>query len=86
MFPPGVRGTRTGSYGHPISAGRPQRTWTWGPRGQGAILLVNCDKDDPKSPSRDCMDGRVYDRDGTDHGNRASSFYRALCAAPGTCP
>ncbi|XP_021230372.1 protein-arginine deiminase type-1-like isoform X3 [Numida meleagris] len=24
-------------------------TWTWGPDGHGAILLVNCDRDDPKS-------------------------------------
>uniref|UniRef100_A0A674K4J5 protein-arginine deiminase n=1 Tax=Terrapene triunguis TaxID=2587831 RepID=A0A674K4J5_9SAUR len=24
-----------------------QREWTWGPDGQGAILLVNCDRDDP---------------------------------------
>lgn len=24
-------------------------TWTWGPDGHGAILLVNCDCDDPKS-------------------------------------
>lgn len=27
----------------------PQATWTWGPDGHGAILLVNCDCDDPKS-------------------------------------
>ncbi|XP_015738156.1 protein-arginine deiminase type-1-like [Coturnix japonica] len=24
-------------------------TWTWGPDGHGAILLVNCDRDDPKT-------------------------------------
>ncbi|NXJ06153.1 PADI3 deiminase, partial [Odontophorus gujanensis] len=24
-------------------------TWTWGPDGHGAILLVNCDRDDPRS-------------------------------------
>ncbi|NXH18853.1 PADI1 deiminase, partial [Bucco capensis] len=24
-------------------------TWTWGPDGHGAILLVNCDRDDPKA-------------------------------------
>ncbi|NXG40000.1 PADI1 deiminase, partial [Dromaius novaehollandiae] len=24
-----------------------KRTWTWGPEGHGAILLVNCDRDEP---------------------------------------
>uniref|UniRef100_A0A8C3SAA4 protein-arginine deiminase n=1 Tax=Chelydra serpentina TaxID=8475 RepID=A0A8C3SAA4_CHESE len=33
-----------------------QREWTWGPDGQGAILLVNCDRDDPKSSDMDNMD------------------------------
>lgn len=66
VLPQGVRGTCVGSYMYPISAGHPQRTWTWGPRGQGAILLVNCDKDNPKSSSRDCMDDRVRDREGKD--------------------
>uniref|UniRef100_A0A672UB19 protein-arginine deiminase n=1 Tax=Strigops habroptila TaxID=2489341 RepID=A0A672UB19_STRHB len=28
--------------------GRRGATWTWGPDGHGAILLVNCDRDDPK--------------------------------------
>ncbi|CAM5105539.1 unnamed protein product [Natator depressus] len=32
------------------------REWTWGPDGQGAILLVNCDRDDPKSSDMDNMD------------------------------
>ncbi|XP_048206300.1 protein-arginine deiminase type-4-like [Perognathus longimembris pacificus] len=36
-----------------------KRTWTWGPHGQGAILLVNCDKDNPKSSAPDCEDERV---------------------------
>lgn len=49
-----------------ISAGCPQRTWTWGPRGQGAILLVNCDKDNPNSSAMDCMDNKVLDREGKD--------------------
>ncbi|XP_074074392.1 protein-arginine deiminase type-4 [Macrotis lagotis] len=26
-----------------------KRNWTWGPHGHGAILLVNCDKDSPRS-------------------------------------
>lgn len=24
-----------------------QAKWTWGPNGQGAVLLVNCDRDSP---------------------------------------
>ncbi|NWX93895.1 PADI2 deiminase, partial [Nothoprocta pentlandii] len=28
-------------------AARPQGSWTWGPEGQGAILLVNCDRESP---------------------------------------
>ncbi|XP_036601068.1 protein-arginine deiminase type-4-like [Trichosurus vulpecula] len=30
-----------------------KRNWTWGPNGQGAVLLVNCDKDSPKSSTVD---------------------------------
>ncbi|KAM9116111.1 protein-arginine deiminase type-3-like isoform 2-T2 [Pangshura tecta] len=33
-----------------------KREWTWGPDGEGAILLVNCDRDDPKSSDMDNMD------------------------------
>uniref|UniRef100_F7CYE7 protein-arginine deiminase n=1 Tax=Monodelphis domestica TaxID=13616 RepID=F7CYE7_MONDO len=35
------------------------RNWTWGPHGQGAILLVNCDKDNPKSSTVDAKMERV---------------------------
>ncbi|NXN19110.1 PADI2 deiminase, partial [Indicator maculatus] len=28
-----------------------QATWSWGPDGHGAILLVNCDRDDPEASS-----------------------------------
>ncbi|KAM4872877.1 inactive protein-arginine deiminase type-6-like [Thomomys bottae] len=38
-----------------------KRTWTWGPSGQGPILLVNCDKDDPKSSAPDFEDEQVFD-------------------------
>lgn len=32
----------------------PQQTkWTWGPDGEGAILLVNCDRDGPSSEDVD---------------------------------
>uniref|UniRef100_A0A8B9B8U4 Protein-arginine deiminase n=1 Tax=Anser brachyrhynchus TaxID=132585 RepID=A0A8B9B8U4_9AVES len=37
----------------------PQATWTWGPDGHGAILLVNCDRDDPKSRVMDNRDTAV---------------------------
>ncbi|NXJ85934.1 PADI3 deiminase, partial [Trogon melanurus] len=34
-------------------------TWTWGPEGHGAILLVNCDRDDPKAELPDNRDTAV---------------------------
>ncbi|NXL53992.1 PADI1 deiminase, partial [Podilymbus podiceps] len=34
-------------------------TWTWGPDGHGAILLVNCDRDDPKAKMPDNRDTAV---------------------------
>ncbi|EFB22316.1 hypothetical protein PANDA_013304, partial [Ailuropoda melanoleuca] len=52
--------TRTGKV-NPAGAKKGQKTWTWGPRGQGAILLVNCDKDNPKSSTIDCRDDEVLD-------------------------
>ncbi|XP_066121261.1 protein-arginine deiminase type-4 [Saccopteryx bilineata] len=54
--------TRTGK-GKPTKARKNQRTWTWGPRGQGAILLVNCDKDNSKSSTTDCVDDQVLGRE-----------------------
>ncbi|KAM8796348.1 protein-arginine deiminase type-1-like [Eudromia elegans] len=36
------------------SKGKDKATWTWGPDGQGAVLLVNCDKDSPGSVGTDC--------------------------------
>uniref|UniRef100_A0A670ZWX0 protein-arginine deiminase n=1 Tax=Pseudonaja textilis TaxID=8673 RepID=A0A670ZWX0_PSETE len=32
----------------------PQTKWTWGPDGQGAVLLVNCDRDGPSYGNMDC--------------------------------
>ncbi|XP_012888838.1 PREDICTED: protein-arginine deiminase type-4 isoform X1 [Dipodomys ordii] len=52
--------TRTGKATS-TRAMKDQRTWTWGQGGQGAILLVNCDKDDPKSSAPDCEDDHVVD-------------------------
>lgn len=43
----------------------PQATWTWGPDGHGAILLVNCDRDDPKSRVMDNRDTAVRSYEGT---------------------
>ncbi|ERE81130.1 protein-arginine deiminase type-2-like protein [Cricetulus griseus] len=37
-------------------------SWTWGPEGQGAILLVNCDRDTPWLPKEDCSDEKVYSK------------------------
>ncbi|XP_016074917.1 PREDICTED: protein-arginine deiminase type-4 [Miniopterus natalensis] len=54
--------TRTGKA-KPTKARKNQRTWTWGPRGQGAILLVNCDRDNPKTPAMDCVDDKVLHRE-----------------------
>uniref|UniRef100_A0A8I3MRW5 Peptidyl arginine deiminase 4 n=1 Tax=Canis lupus familiaris TaxID=9615 RepID=A0A8I3MRW5_CANLF len=51
---------RTGKV-KPAGAKKGQRTWTWGPHGQGAILLVNCDRDQPKSSTMDCKDDEVVD-------------------------
>ncbi|KAM8927888.1 protein-arginine deiminase type-1-like [Pelodytes ibericus] len=34
-------------------------TWTWGPNGKGAILLVNCDRDRDDSGGMDSEDGGV---------------------------
>ncbi|XP_012517928.1 PREDICTED: protein-arginine deiminase type-2 [Propithecus coquereli] len=38
-------------------------SWTWGPEGQGAILLVNCDRDTPWLPKEDYSDEKVYSRE-----------------------
>ncbi|XP_009994089.1 PREDICTED: protein-arginine deiminase type-1-like [Chaetura pelagica] len=33
--------------------------WTWGPDGHGAILLVNCDRDDPEAETPDNRDDTI---------------------------
>ncbi|NXC48628.1 PADI2 deiminase, partial [Penelope pileata] len=38
-------------------------SWTWGPEGHGAILLVTCDRDSPLSPAPDCNDERVFGKE-----------------------
>ncbi|NXD17995.1 PADI2 deiminase, partial [Nothocercus nigrocapillus] len=38
-------------------------TWTWGPEGHGAVLLVNCDRESPLAPALDCDDERVFDKE-----------------------
>ncbi|XP_055253026.1 protein-arginine deiminase type-4-like isoform X1 [Moschus berezovskii] len=54
--------SRTGKV-KPTGSVKDQRAWTWGPRGQGAILLVNCDRDSPDSPAVDYKDDQL---DGND--------------------
>lgn len=41
-----------------------QASWTWGPEGHGAILLVSCDRESPLSPAPDCDDERVFSKEG----------------------
>lgn len=41
-----------------------QASWTWGPEGHGAILLVTCDRDSPLSPAPDCDEERVFSKEG----------------------
>ncbi|XP_076994137.1 protein-arginine deiminase type-3 [Tamandua tetradactyla] len=36
-----------------------KRQWVWGPNGYGAILLVNCDRDDPSCENQDGGDQQV---------------------------
>uniref|UniRef100_A0A673T6Y0 Protein-arginine deiminase n=1 Tax=Suricata suricatta TaxID=37032 RepID=A0A673T6Y0_SURSU len=38
-------------------------SWTWGPEGQGAILLVNCDRDTPWLSKEDLKDEKVYSKE-----------------------
>ncbi|XP_021056242.1 protein-arginine deiminase type-4 [Mus pahari] len=52
--------TRTGKV-KPAQARKDQSTWTWGPGGRGAILLVNCDKEDPQASGMDFEDDKVLD-------------------------
>ncbi|NXB79979.1 PADI1 deiminase, partial [Donacobius atricapilla] len=35
-------------------------SWTWGPEGHGAVLLVNCDRDDPGAEGLDNEDSAVH--------------------------
>uniref|UniRef100_A0A2K6QV48 Peptidyl arginine deiminase 2 n=1 Tax=Rhinopithecus roxellana TaxID=61622 RepID=A0A2K6QV48_RHIRO len=45
-------------------------SWTWGPEGQGAILLVNCDRETPWLPKEDCRDEKVYSKEDPFFGQR----------------
>ncbi|KAJ1064893.1 hypothetical protein K5549_005702 [Capra hircus] len=54
--------SRTGKM-KPTGSVKDQRAWTWGPRGQGAILLVNCDRDNPDSSAVDYQDEQFDDND-----------------------
>ncbi|XP_013362865.1 PREDICTED: protein-arginine deiminase type-4 isoform X2 [Chinchilla lanigera] len=52
--------TRSGKV-KPTRSMKDQSTWTWGSAGQGAILLVNCDRDNRHSSCTDCEDEEVFD-------------------------
>ncbi|KGL77067.1 Protein-arginine deiminase type-1, partial [Tinamus guttatus] len=41
------------------SKGKDKAKWTWGPDGQGAVLLVNCDKDSPSAVGTDSSDTEI---------------------------
>nr|XP_023408245.1 protein-arginine deiminase type-2 [Loxodonta africana] len=53
-------------------------SWTWGPDGQGAILLVNCDRDTPWLPKEDCSDEKVYSKEGASKTSEPDSAPLAL--------
>ncbi|XP_034975945.2 protein-arginine deiminase type-2 isoform X2 [Zootoca vivipara] len=44
--------------------------WTWGPDGQGAVLLVNCDKENPYTGKEDCQDDKVFTKEDPFFGQR----------------
>ncbi|DAA32210.1 protein-arginine deiminase type-4 [Bos taurus] len=54
--------SRTGKM-KPTGSVKDKRAWTWGPRGQGAILLVNCDRDNPNSSAVDYKDEQLDSHD-----------------------
>lgn len=56
-----------------------QASWTWGPEGQGAILLVNCDRDTPWLPKEDCSDEKVYSKQGACGATLGDSGSMVLC-------
>lgn len=44
-----------------------QAKWTWGPDGQGAVLLVNCDKDSPSTVGTDSSQVDIHTPAGRAH-------------------
>ncbi|NXU81827.1 PADI1 deiminase, partial [Oreotrochilus melanogaster] len=52
-------------------------TWTWGPEGHGAILLVNCDRDDPDAEMPDNRDAAICSYADVDFGDadKVGVFY-----------
>ncbi|XP_054031626.1 protein-arginine deiminase type-2 [Dryobates pubescens] len=38
-------------------------SWSWGPQGHGAILLVSCDKESPFTPAADTDNQRVFNKE-----------------------
>lgn len=56
-----------------------QSQWVWGPSGYGAILLVNCDKDDLNCNERDNHDQHVRSLQGEGPG-AVSLVVQAHCS------
>ncbi|GAB1289157.1 Protein-arginine deiminase type-4 [Apodemus speciosus] len=57
--------TRTGKVKRDRDRARKdQSAWTWGRGGHGAILLVNCDKENPQASRMDFEDDKVLDNKG----------------------
>ncbi|XP_044277098.1 protein-arginine deiminase type-2 [Varanus komodoensis] len=45
-------------------------SWSWGPDGQGAILLVNCDRENPFIGMEDCQDDKIFSKQDLDDMSR----------------
>ncbi|XP_058409008.1 protein-arginine deiminase type-1 [Diceros bicornis minor] len=53
----------TGRTGKVKSSQGDKKTWCWGPEGYGAVLLVNCDRDSPRSRGLDLANRQLMSLD-----------------------
>ncbi|XP_032088032.1 protein-arginine deiminase type-1-like [Thamnophis elegans] len=53
----------TNRSGTVTKGGKQKDQWTWGPDGKGAILLVNCDRDNPKDEKEDNKDIKLTSKE-----------------------
>lgn len=63
-----------------------QSQWVWGPSGYGAILLVNCDKDDLNCNEQDNHDQHVRSLQGEGPGARVPGSPGSLLRYPAGTP